>query len=297
MADLAADIALLTKSFAGDFELCRVLCASVDALMPDMTHYLVVERRDRKLFAQLETERRRILTTESLLPYFFCIRRRNGRTYWISPYRLKPVSGWYIQQYAKFAAVASRSEQAIIFADSDTEFIRPIDPEEIVRDGRTRFYREPLMRAEKHHIDWAREGARALNAPEAAEPVMNYVENLTVMDTRVTRLMLQHIARVAKSSWIRAVARINSMSEYCLYGQFITYVPGPHRDLVFTDDRRLCHSLFYDFDKPDTGAEDAFVRALSDHHVAFGIQSNIGMAADRRLALANRLKAAANLGR
>ena len=293
LANATPDIALLTTSHAGDFELCRALCASVDKLMPEMTHYLIVERCDRALFAPLETGRRRILTTESLLPEYIRVRGLNGRRYSMSPYRLKPVRKWIMQQHIKLAAIAGRSEQAIVVTDSDTEFIRPLDPNEIIRNGRTRFWRAPFDVVRKHDIEWAREGARVLNAPEAAEPTMNYVENLIAMDTRVTRMLLQHVGRIAGTSWKRVVTRMEALSEYCLYGQFIDYVPGPHRQLVFADSRVLCHTLHYDFDGTDARAEDTHVRGLSEYHVAFGIQSNIHMPAARRLALANKLKVAA----
>jgi len=295
MSEPTANIALLTKSFAGDFELCRNLCASVDALMPDMTHYLVVERRDRALFAQLQTRSRRIVLTEHYLPEYFRFRRRNGVIRWMTPYRLKPITGWRMQQHAKLAAVAGCSEQAVIMVDSDVEFVRPIDPVTIIQDGRTRFRRAPIRTVRQSDIDWAQNCARLLGAREAAEPAMGYVDNLTVMDARITRMLLQHVARQSRVSWKRAATRMEMLSEYSLYGKFIDYVPGPHQDMIFADSRALCFTLWFDLDRSDPSAEDAFVGKLTNSHVAFGIQSNIGMPDDLRMALAKKLRAAANL--
>lgn len=91
-----------------------------------------------------------------------------------------------------------------------------------------------------------------------------------------------------------ALCRQRTLSEYYFYGQFVDYVDGPHRDTLFSDPELLAHGLLYDFDPDDPRAEETFLSGMSEHHVAFGIQSNIGMPEERRAALVAKLRAAAD---
>ncbi len=55
------DATLVTCSFAGDRELCRLLCESIDRFVPEtIGHALFVPARDIGLFAGLATRRRAI---------------------------------------------------------------------------------------------------------------------------------------------------------------------------------------------------------------------------------------------
>jgi hypothetical protein len=69
LASAGPSISILTLSFREDFELCQLLCESVDDFVPDtMEHVIAVPRADLSLFKTLANGRRRVTTQEELLP-------------------------------------------------------------------------------------------------------------------------------------------------------------------------------------------------------------------------------------
>lgn len=82
--------------------------------------------------------------------------------------------------------------------------------------------------------------------------------------------------------------RHNTMSEYYTYGIFVDHVSGPHQDLVFVSDQKLCYSLLYGFEET-TEDEETFIKNFTGDYVGFGIQSNIGMSWEQREKLAQKL--------
>lgn len=286
-----SEFALLTKSYAKDLPYCRTLCKSIDRLFPDIPHYLVIDRWDRRLFREFRREGRTIIHTESLLPEFLLVPRGKGRRTWISPYRLRPVGGWFIQQLAKITAVSRMSHRAVVVADSDVEFVRPLSPDMLFQDGKTRMLRYSLQQARPFHLRWNEVSRELLGISGETPKDMNYVENIVVWHPEVVRAMIAHLKSL-HGSWKRALLRYNTMSEYYYYGMFVDHVPGPHRDMVFADSRKLCYSLLYDFDGDPEDAEQGFADGFTRDYVGFGIQSNIEMPLDRRERLSGKLRQA-----
>ena len=61
--------ALVTASYAPDFERCRLLCETIDRHVTGFgRHYILVESRDVALFRQLENARRIVVDERDLLP-------------------------------------------------------------------------------------------------------------------------------------------------------------------------------------------------------------------------------------
>ncbi len=58
--------AIITPSHAPDFERCRVLVESTRLHAPDLDHYLVVERRDQRLFTDLRGPRTHVVVKEDV---------------------------------------------------------------------------------------------------------------------------------------------------------------------------------------------------------------------------------------
>ena len=55
-ANTAGTAAIVTASYAPDFERCRLLCETIDRFVTGAPrHYILVEQRDVALFRQLET--------------------------------------------------------------------------------------------------------------------------------------------------------------------------------------------------------------------------------------------------
>ena len=68
-ANTAGTAAIVTASYAPDFERCRLLCETIDRHVTGVPrHYILVEQRDVALFRQLETGNRTVVDERDLLP-------------------------------------------------------------------------------------------------------------------------------------------------------------------------------------------------------------------------------------
>src|SRR5262245_45571805 len=165
VASADPSLSILTLSFRGDFELCRLLCESVDDFVPDtIEHVIAVPRSDLGLFKALANSRRRLITQEELLPGWlrriplpgptlrrvFRLPRRN---IYFTP-RPRIVRGWIVQQLMKLRAAATATSDIVLHADSDMAFIRPLKLDLIVRQGRARLYRKPGVGPDPRHRPW-----------------------------------------------------------------------------------------------------------------------------------------------
>ena len=66
---LTPSAAVVTASYAPDFERCRLLCETMDRHVTGVArHYILVEHRDVALFRQLEGSRRTVVDERDLLP-------------------------------------------------------------------------------------------------------------------------------------------------------------------------------------------------------------------------------------
>lgn len=284
---MSSSFALLTKSYSGDFEMCRTLCASVDRHMPDVTHYLVIDKRDRALFAPLETGRRRVLETEDFLPEFASL-RAFGRRWWLSPYG-PPARGWIYQQFAKIAVVATLPEPAIVIVDSDVVFMRAIDPARLLRDGRTRLWRAPGASQGPKHRPWHRAAARLLGLPPQDYFGADYITNLVTWRPEVVRAMTDRIRRSTRLPWRVAASWRPRFSEYIVYGVFADHVEGAHQATLFPDERDLCHCSWH-YDLRTEAGRDVFVESFRDDHAAVLIQSNLNLPDAVRDAVVDRIE-------
>lgn len=242
---------------------------------------------DRRLFREFKREGRKIIYRDRYLPEFLLVPRGQGRRTFLNPYRTRPVGGWFVQQLAKIAAVAQMPYKAVVLTDSDVEFVRTIKPEIILRDNRTRMLRYELQKVRPFHLRWNEISHDLLGITRETPKNVNYVENIITWRPEVVRAMIDHL-KARHGSWKRAMLRHNTMSEYYTYGMFVDHVPGPHQDLVFVSDQKLCHSLLYGFEET-TEDEETFIKNFTGDHVGFGIQSNIGMPWEQREKLARKL--------
>jgi Family of unknown function (DUF6492) len=118
-------MAVITKSFAPDFDLCAALNQSVLDNSPEtVQHHIIVPRSDLKLFGQLAGPRTHIRCETDFLPRTFVpVPFKNIVVNLGRPF--PPVRGWIQQQVIKLAAVAASEDDVVLIADSDVEFFRP----------------------------------------------------------------------------------------------------------------------------------------------------------------------------
>lgn len=113
--------AIVTASYAPDFERCRLLCETLDRHVTGARHhYILVEGRDVNLFRQLERAGRSVIDERDLLPRWLHVvddplslfRRR----VWLS-FRTKPLRGWHVQQMRRIAIAAHVDEDVLVYVD------------------------------------------------------------------------------------------------------------------------------------------------------------------------------------
>ena len=168
--------ALVTASYAADFELCRLLCETVDAMVTGLTrHYLLVASHDVAQFRKLESPHRVVIDERELLPAWLKPWRDPfsgfSRYAWLSS-RTMPLRGWHVQQLRRIAVARHLDEDAFLYSDSDVVFLKPFDTGSLWRDGALRLYRQdnalPVDGA-YDHATWSLNAGRVLGIADALE--------------------------------------------------------------------------------------------------------------------------------
>ncbi|NUR30274.1 MAG: hypothetical protein HOV83_31220, partial [Catenulispora sp.] len=224
---MADRLAVVTPSFAGDFELSRDLNASVLAYAPpDVHHHLIVPRRDLELFGSLSGPRTHVLDETDFLPR--SVRHLPGTKYSLNLRRpFPPLRGWIIQQIVKLASGAVDAD-TLLLVDSDISFCRPFGPDTFVRDGVARFYRKPNDIDDRlpRHVLWHKAAREMLGLPAAPPPYHDYVSSILAWDPAILTEMFARIEQTTGTSWATVVGSQLHFSEWTLYGVFVDEVLG-----------------------------------------------------------------------
>jgi hypothetical protein len=283
---MAERFAIVTPSYRGDLDRCRLLCASIDAFVSDMsTHYLLVEDRDLALFRPLLGPRRRIVAESELFPNWLRSfpdplsfgRRRIWTGAGAIARGLGPLRGWHTQQLRKMAVPRLVDEDVLLFADSDVIFLRPYALSSQIVNGATRLYRRPggLTADMAEHVDWLCRAAGCLRIAAPALPADDYINNLVTWRADNARSMLSHIENGMGRHWIEAAASSRGFSEWLLYGLHADRVLGAASRHAPTS--RPLASTYWDHRDVDRAAFGAGTVSLEPDQVAVGVQSFIGV--------------------
>jgi hypothetical protein len=269
-------IAIITPSFARDFEFCRELNESVLAYLPaPLKHYLIVDGKDLKLFAQLENDRTVVAAVEDVIPkgYF---KLPYSAKWWFSTAAMVPAKGWLIQQIAKLAIARYLDEPVLVNVDSEVRFVRPIDPALFTRDGKTRLYRQPGgVVSGMGHVKWHKNVCRLLDVAADSLPMDDYVGNVISWDRELVLEACARIESVTGDPWHVAFTRGRLISEYMTYGLHVDKVVGHAAAGVWVDERSWCHTYWGPGPLPEAKIE-AFVAAMPRDDVAFSIAGYTG---------------------
>ncbi|WP_243902754.1 DUF6492 family protein, partial [Aetokthonos hydrillicola] len=168
------DFAIVTPSYAPDFERCRLLSWSIQQFVsPTVTHHIIVERRDLELFRQLESPYTKIHIVQSLLPWW--IQRISGfKNGWFS-FKSLPLRNWIVQQIVKISSAQCVEEDVLVFVDSDVTFIRPFNLEtSFIRSGLVRLFREHSYDAPAH-VKGHQAANKLLGIPNNVYPDPGYI--------------------------------------------------------------------------------------------------------------------------
>lgn len=276
--------AIVTSSYRGDFERCRLLCESIDRRVTGHTrHLILVEARDVALFRSLAGPRREIVDERDLLPGwlrpFPDPLSLGRRRFWLSP-KGPPLRGWHVQQLRRIAMAAALDETVMVSVDSDVVFLRPFDVAWFEEGGRVRFYRRSgalaalAPGAREEHRKWSRKAGRLLGIEEPEETDTVYIATLIAWRSDSVRDMLARIEAKTGRSWAAALAATRALSECTLYGRFVDELERrPDRHLP--GDIDLCH-MYWTGAALGAEALTDFASQLEPHQVAAGIQSFTG---------------------
>jgi hypothetical protein len=289
-------MAVITKSFAPDFELCASLNRSVLENSPHtIQHHIVVPQSGLKLFGQLAGPRTRILCETDLLPRTFVrVPFSNIMVNLSRPF--PPVRGWIQQQVIKLAAIAASEDDAVLVVDSDVEFVRPFTAEMFVRDGTVRFFCNPnqIDRRLSRHMTWHRVARALLGLPHAEPPYPDYISSPLAWDPRIVRRMLARVAATTGRPWLTAIAGQLDFSECVLYGVFVDGVVGAPANSFASNDP-LCLP-YWKFTPLNLDSAPHFVRGIRPTDVAAVIQSKSRTPMAIRKAIFDALRAAQKTG-
>ena len=266
-------LAIITPSYAPDFELCADLHRSVLRHSPSsVQHHIIVPGPDLELFSRLAGPRVVLHDEAAFLPR--SIRAVPGTKYRVNLRRpFPPLRGWILQQVIKLAAAARSDADVVVLVDSDIEFVRPFSAETFRRDGTVRFYRKPDDIDERlpRHVRW-HQGARALlGLPAAPPPYHDYVSSLLAWDPAIVRQLLERVEQTTGRRWADAVSSQLHLSEWTLYGVFVDHLMGEEARAFATDDPR-CHAYWDETPLDEAGAR-AFVAGAGPDDVAVMISA------------------------
>ncbi|HSM81009.1 MAG TPA: DUF6492 family protein [Nodosilinea sp.] len=272
-------MALATPSYGPDYDRCKLLVNSVQALSQSpVRHYVIVDQREYRLFRSLASPTTEILTVESLLPPWIFRLPLVGKA-WFS-LKTPPIRNWVLQQLVKIALAKSIPEAATVFVDSDVAFIRPFDLTQFVRQGKTRLFRvpayenpdfDPLYRAAYQFLGLSGDGC--------GWPRPNYIGNLITWRRDHTIAMCDRIEQVSGRPWLETLAGAKTLSEYILYGVFVDHLLKESSGHYY-DWAPLCNEYWLPQPLDDRQLADFFA-ATQPENIAIMISAKAGIAPSR----------------
>lgn len=253
-------------------------------MVPDhIEHCIIVPRRDYRLFSDLQNVRRRVVTTEEVVPGGF----RHlplARKMWLSP-DAWPVRGWIMQQITKLSASFAVDTELLLFADSDLEFIRVLNGALLYRDERLRLHRVPGEPQDKVHRDWHSRTAVLLGSTSrelGSDFGNDYVGQLITWRRSNLQALHAHLELVHGQPWYLPIAHSLKFSEYTLYGAYVEHVLGMEQNGHFYCADDICHCCWFEVEAQMLRNGTA---VISDRAQAVLLQSNLGLRAEQEAEL------------
>jgi len=234
-------LAFITPSYFKDFERCRLLVDSFDRYVPrQYHHYVLVPRRDEKLFQPLNSQRTHVVLQEDVLP-FWLRQVKAAPRFWVS-LRSLPVRGWIIQQLVKLNACAAIDADAFACIDSGCFFVQPFDPLSVhFKDGKLLLFREQGPQFETDIVrQWHAVSEKLLGTPHVEQPNRSYVSLVVYFWRHVLRAMQNHIEAMHGVDWRVPICRQRTFSEYVLHGAFCEDLLRDSANM-YVDDRLFAH--------------------------------------------------------
>jgi hypothetical protein len=272
------ELAIITPAFSKHLPLLEICAGSVDRYCSqEVKQYVIVGRRDYRLFRHFEGSRRQVICAEEVVPrpVFSLPMLFRGREVWVlDRYRL--LRGWIMQQLIKLCAPEITDADIILHLDTDVFFVRPFALERVVRDGSVRLWREPGAGTAPYQMRWNQTASQLLGLPARDYYGADFEGNLITWRRDVTLEMRDRIAAVSGAHWLKSVAHHKDFSEYQTYGIFVQEVLGDRDLRHLPSNEELCIS--WHFTQNALDAEDRrrrLLKCLRPNHVAINIESTL----------------------
>jgi hypothetical protein len=277
---LQSDFAIITPSYAPDFERCKLLSWSIQQSLSDkVKHYIVVDARDMILFRQLQNRYTEIITVESVLPWW--IQRlpfaKNG---WFSLSNLF-IRNWMLQQIVKLAIAEYITQEVMVFVDSDVSFIRPFDFKNFIHEDKIRLLREPNCDNYQmpRHYKWHQTASQLLGLPNVKYPASGYIGNIITWKRKNVLKLHKHLEDVSGKGWIQTLSSSWHLSEYILYGIFVERILGEDSGHYYNA-QKICHEYWNPEEMSKEDLEQFFAE-IEPEHIAVMISAKAGISVDR----------------
>jgi len=272
--------ALITPSYAPDFSRCQLLCKSVEKFIaPLVKHYIIVDQRDKYLFLKLENKTTKVLTAQSILPWWIQQLPVVCRV-WLS-LKTPPLRGWIIQQIIKISAAQCIREDVSIFVDSDVVFVKPFDCNSLVRNAYVRLFRgsEGNSTQREMHYKWHQSASELLGLSDINMNIPDYIGNIITWRRDHVLQLCDYLEKISGKSWVETIARTWNFSEYVLYGIFNDRILGEQSG-HYADANNIC--LDYWFPKSLSDEElQSFLDSIHPDQVAVMISAKANIPVDR----------------
>lgn len=226
-------IAFVTQSYKPDFDVCKLLCKSIDRFSPNVDHYIFVNDEDVKLFKSLQYKNHYVLGKSTILPWFF-IRfpfKIAGHIFYLSPFTI-PMREWIMQQICKLGVfeVLGNQYDAVFNIDSETILLKNFDINSLYKDGKYRLYRTDNVLLEDAHFEYCKSIKKFFGNKAPSDDKL-YKYNYMDMPVCFVKDSLQEMLKlIAKNSiyknWKLALANTYRFSENYTYGNYVINVEG-----------------------------------------------------------------------
>jgi hypothetical protein len=272
-------VSLITPTFSGDLESCRLLCDSIDAFATGYDkHYLVVADADLPLFQSFRSPKRDVLPDSVLLPGALhplraFLKWKNRQYYWVSGAGL-PVYGWHIQQLRKIAMTLSQPCPRVICIDSDNCFVRPFDAAKAAAGPRSPLYldRGAITSKLPNHVLWQKNAYHMLGRQEPPLPGNDYIGQMIVWDRESLQQIVARLETVTRRAWWKALCRVRHFSEYILYGVGVM-TQASLRERHELIEHSMC-ATYWSGPSLDTDGVRSLIAGLDETQYAIAIQSH-----------------------
>jgi hypothetical protein len=271
------DTSLITVSYGPDLARCQRLCRTIDRHVSDYRdHLVIIPRRDFPAFKDLEGEKRRVITIESMMPgHYWQLPFSNWSVMssWLPYPRFAAMRGWIVQQLVKLGAATATDAEVLCMIDSDVQFCRPFSVQRFITGDKVRLQTVEWEKAPSdRHPQWQQTAEKLLGLPQ--EPFRrDYIGNMITWRRDHLLEMLGHIEKTHGAPWYIVVGRGLRFSEYILYGNFNDRILRERSGHI----NECPHYCFELWDREEVDALKRGEARLKEEQIAVLIQSKIGL--------------------